>query len=93
MRPRIVAVTLELHIGSAAELAEKALGHDDRRERQVDTSFGRTDVVSVGRDDAPPLVLLHGSGGCAAMLADHAAWFAAREFTVHVPDVPELRLR
>jgi hypothetical protein len=58
-----------------------------RREREVDTRFGRTHVVSVGRD-APALVLLHGSGGCAAMLAHYAAWFAAREFTVHVPDVP-----
>lgn len=45
------------------------------RQRRVATSQGETFVVESGREDAPPVVLLHGSGTNAAMwTGDVARW-------------------
>ncbi|MBN6039764.1 alpha/beta fold hydrolase [Amycolatopsis sp. 195334CR] len=52
----------------------------------VPTREGDTFVLVSGPEDAPPLVLLHGSGSNAAMWAgDVAAW--ARHFRVHAVDM------
>ncbi|GAA1348216.1 alpha/beta fold hydrolase [Saccharothrix algeriensis] len=54
--------------------------------RRVPTREGDTFVLVCGPDDAPPLLLLHGSGSNAAMwLGDVAAW--AGHFRVHAVDV------
>jgi pimeloyl-ACP methyl ester carboxylesterase len=52
----------------------------------VPTREGETFVVACGREDAPPLVLFHGSGANAtAWLADIAAWSA--HFRVYAVDM------
>jgi pimeloyl-ACP methyl ester carboxylesterase len=54
--------------------------------RRVPTREGETFVLVCGPDDAPPLVLLHGSGSNAAMwMGDVTAW--ARHFRVYAVDV------
>lgn len=54
--------------------------------RRVPTREGDTFVLVCGPDDAPPLVLLHGSGSNAAMwMGDVTAW--ARHFRVHAIDM------
>lgn len=35
--------------------------------QNIETSFGNTNVILTGSDDKPPMVLLHGSNGCAPM--------------------------
>lgn len=56
------------------------------QQHTVPTGQGDTFVVSCGPADAPPLVLLHGSGTNAAMWAGYvAAW--AGHFRVHAVDV------
>ncbi|GAA2840575.1 alpha/beta fold hydrolase [Crossiella cryophila] len=53
----------------------------------VSTSDGDTFVISSGPADAPPLVLLHGSGGNAtAWLEVAAAW--SEHFRLHAIDIP-----
>ncbi|GGS35104.1 alpha/beta fold hydrolase [Actinokineospora fastidiosa] len=53
---------------------------------RVPTREGETFVLVCGPEDAPPLVLLHGSGSNAAMwLGDVAAW--SRHFRVHAVDL------
>ncbi|UVS80413.1 alpha/beta fold hydrolase [Actinokineospora sp. UTMC 2448] len=53
---------------------------------RVPTREGETFVLACGPEDAPPLVLLHGSGSNAAMwLGDVAAW--SRHFRVHAVDL------
>jgi pimeloyl-ACP methyl ester carboxylesterase len=55
-------------------------------QRRVPTREGDTFVLVCGPDDAPPLVLLHGSGSNAAMwMGDVTAW--ARHFRVHAVDM------
>lgn len=45
------------------------------QERRVSTAWGETFVIESGKTGAPPVVLLHGSGGNSAMwLADVAQW-------------------
>jgi pimeloyl-ACP methyl ester carboxylesterase len=54
--------------------------------RRVPTREGDTFVLVCGPDDAPPLVLLHGSGSNAAMwMGDVTAW--AQHFRVHAVDM------
>jgi pimeloyl-ACP methyl ester carboxylesterase len=53
---------------------------------RVPTREGETFVVACGPKDAPPLVLLHGSGANAAMwMADVPAW--SRRFRVYAVDI------
>ncbi|GAA1585887.1 alpha/beta hydrolase [Actinomadura kijaniata] len=54
--------------------------------RHVPTRRGDTFVVSAGPPDAPPLVLLHGSGGNALTWRDDMPVWAGR-FRVHAVDV------
>ncbi len=54
--------------------------------RQVPTREGDTFVLVCGPDDAPPLVLLHGSGSNATMwMGDVGTW--AEHFRVHAVDM------
>jgi pimeloyl-ACP methyl ester carboxylesterase len=54
--------------------------------RRVPTREGETFVVVSGREDAPPLLLLHGSGTNSAMwIADIASW--AEHFRVYAVDI------
>jgi pimeloyl-ACP methyl ester carboxylesterase len=56
------------------------------REIRVATRYGETFVVSCGRDAAPALLLLHGSGSNSAMwIRDAAVW--AQKFKVHAVDL------
>ncbi|MFD6396631.1 alpha/beta fold hydrolase [Nocardia sp. NPDC060249] len=58
-----------------------------REERRIDTGIGATFVVVSGPVDAPPLVVLHGSGANAsAWRADIADW--SRNFRVYAVDLP-----
>src|SRR3977135_1981018 len=53
---------------------------------RVPTRQGETFVVACGEEQAPPLLLLHGSGGNAAMwMGDIAAW--AAHFRVYAVDM------
>jgi pimeloyl-ACP methyl ester carboxylesterase len=53
---------------------------------RVPTREGETFVLVSGPDDAPPLLLLHGSGSNAAMwMGDVASW--AKHFRVHAVDM------
>jgi pimeloyl-ACP methyl ester carboxylesterase len=48
-------------------------------QRSISTSFGDTFVVACGTPSMPPVILLHGSGGNAAMwLRDVATWSVSR---------------
>lgn len=42
----------------------------DHSEKLVDTKFGKTNVLCVGDANLPPLVLIHGTGGCAPQVLD-----------------------
>ncbi|MFI6223059.1 alpha/beta fold hydrolase [Nocardia salmonicida] len=56
-------------------------------ERRIDTEVGETFVVASGPVDAPPLLLLHGSGANASTWrADIADW--SRSFRVYAVDLP-----
>jgi pimeloyl-ACP methyl ester carboxylesterase len=56
------------------------------RQFHVPTRYGETFVVSSGKDDAPPLLLLHGAGSNSAMwIADAPAWSA--RFKLYAVDV------
>ncbi|MGP0076087.1 MAG: alpha/beta fold hydrolase [Bryobacteraceae bacterium] len=56
------------------------------RQLRVPTREGETFIVACGDESAPPLVLLHGASGNAAMwMADVGAW--ARQFRVYAVDV------
>ena len=56
--------------------------------RYLDTGeFGETHVLSAGPDDAPPLVLLHGtSSNSLTWLGYVPLW--SKKFRVHAPDIP-----
>src|ERR1700733_15055591 len=56
------------------------------RQLRVPTREGETFIVECGDQNAPPLVLLHGASGNAAMwIADVAAW--SQQFRVYAVDV------
>ncbi|MGW0324287.1 MULTISPECIES: alpha/beta fold hydrolase [unclassified Nocardia] len=58
-----------------------------REELRIDTGIGETFVVASGPADAPPLVVLHGSGANASTWrADIAEW--SRSFRVYAVDLP-----
>jgi len=57
-----------------------------RTEMQVPTRQGKTFVVICGREDGPPVVLLHGSqANSAAWMPDIPAW--SRKFRLHAIDM------
>ena len=59
----------------------------DIDETDVETSAGTTHVLSYGKADLPPLVLLHGStSNAATWISDFTVY--AREFHVHAIDMP-----
>lgn len=67
----------------AKELPETSIEYD---ELYVDTSFGKTHVLVMGPEDAPPLVLFHGLTINA--LAVRRFWIhLATRFRVYAPDV------
>src|SRR5512134_2494814 len=51
------------------------------------TRYGMTHVVAAGREDAPPLLLLHGINTCAATWIPQIDGLADA-FRVYAPDVP-----
>ena len=56
------------------------------RQLRVPTREGETFIVACGEDDAPPLLLLHGSMANSAMwMGDVAAW--AKHFRVYAVDI------
>ncbi|MGW6121019.1 alpha/beta fold hydrolase [Nocardia sp. NPDC055165] len=58
-----------------------------REELRIDTGIGETFVVASGPVDAPPMVVLHGSGANASTWrADIADW--SRSFRVYAVDLP-----
>ncbi len=66
-------------------LLDHAAGNYERI--NVDTRFGGTFILATGAQDAPPLVLLHGSSMNSIMWAKDMQTFAAR-FRVYAPDMP-----
>jgi len=53
---------------------------------KIETSFGDTNVVLTGDKDKPPLVLLHGSNGCAP-IAIEAMLGLVQDFRIYAIDV------
>jgi len=39
-------------------------------EKTIDTKFGHTNVIEVGDTNLPPLMLIHGTGGCAPLILE-----------------------
>ena len=35
------------------------------QQREVETSFGKTNIVITGHNSKPPILIIHGSNGCA----------------------------
>jgi len=58
----------------------------DYSEELVDTKFGKTNVLCVGDATLPPLVLIHGTGGCAPQILDSFPSLAS-QYCVHAVDV------
>jgi len=54
--------------------------------KKIETSFGTTNVIITGEKDKPPLVLLHGSNGCAP-IAIEALMGLEKEFSIYAIDV------
>lgn len=65
------------------KLQELNVGHS---EKLVDTKFGKTNVVCVGDANLPPLVLIHGTGGCAPQILDSFSSLAS-QYCVYAVDV------
>lgn len=55
--------------------------------RMVETSFGRTNIILTGRDQAPPMVLIHAWNECAPMALEALSDLLG-DFRVHAVDVP-----
>jgi len=54
---------------------------------ELDTSFGRTHVLSTGPEGAPPLVLVHGSNACAPIALECYPKLPSH-FHLHAVDIP-----
>ncbi len=54
---------------------------------EVDTSFGHAHVIATGPQDAPPIILVHGSNGC-ARIALETYPNLSEKFRVYAVDVP-----
>ncbi|WP_397446015.1 alpha/beta fold hydrolase [Polaribacter sp. R77954] len=55
-------------------------------EKLVETKFGTTNVIQVGYTDLPPLILIHGTGGCAPQILDSFSSLASK-YCVYAIDV------
>ncbi|MHA7830971.1 MAG: alpha/beta fold hydrolase [Flagellimonas sp.] len=58
----------------------------DYSEKLVDTKYGKTNVLCVGDATLPPLVLIHGTGGCAPQILDSFPNLASK-YCVYAVDV------
>jgi len=58
----------------------------DYTEKLVDTTFGKTNVIRVGDTNLPPLLLIHGTGGCAPQILESFPKLSAR-YCVYAVDV------
>lgn len=54
---------------------------------EVDTSFGHAHVIATGPQDAPPIILVHGSNGCAPIALETYPNLSEK-FRVYAVDVP-----
>ena len=55
-------------------------------ERLVDTNFGSTNVIITGDAKLPPLILIHGTGGCAPLILESFPNLSSK-FCVYAVDV------
>lgn len=60
--------------------------HIEFSEKLVETKFGVTNVISTGNTKNPPLVLIHGTGGCAPQILDSFPNLASK-YCVYAVDV------
>ncbi|WP_147678700.1 alpha/beta fold hydrolase [Algibacter pacificus] len=58
----------------------------DYSEQLVETKFGKTNIIKVGNTNLPPLVLIHGTGGCAPQILDSFPNLASK-YSVYAIDV------
>jgi len=58
----------------------------DYSEKSVDTKYGKTNVLCVGDTNLPPLVLIHGTGGCAPQILESFPHLAS-QYCVYAIDV------
>ncbi len=58
----------------------------DHSEKLVATKFGKTNVLCVGDTNLPPLVLIHGTGGCAPQILESFPNLASK-YCVYAVDV------
>ena len=58
----------------------------DYSEKLVDTKYGKTNVLCVGDTTLPPLVLIHGTGGCAPQILESFPHLAL-QYSVYAVDV------
>ena len=65
------------------KLANLAMAHASRF---IETRFGRTHVLTIGPETAPPLVALHGVHFAGPFMADFAGPFAEK-FRIYIPDI------
>lgn len=56
------------------------------REKYVETNFGKTHMISVGDESKPPLMLIHGTGGCAPLILESFSDLSS-EYCVYAIDV------
>lgn len=55
-------------------------------EKLIETKFGATNVIITGNSDNPPLVLIHGTGGCAPQILDSFPNLASK-YCIYAIDV------
>ena len=55
-------------------------------EKLVDTNFGKTNLIIVGDTSLPPLLLIHGTGGCAPLILESFPNLASK-YCVYAIDV------
>lgn len=58
----------------------------DYSERLVDTKFGKTNVIVTGNPQLPPLILIHGTGGCAPLILESFSKLSSK-YCVYAIDV------
>lgn len=58
----------------------------DYSEKQLDTKFGKTNIIRVGNTNLPPLILVHGTGGCAPQILESFPNLSSK-FCVYAIDV------
>lgn len=58
----------------------------DYSERLLDTKFGKTHVIIVGETHLPPLMLIHGTGGCAPLMLESFSKLSSK-YCVYAIDV------